>query len=146
MTIDNVLQEDIVINPFAVVSLDLVDDGLYTFDLITSAPGDELQEKIFLMDCNIKECKKEFLLSVTCPPAECDELARIQMWKDYVHFKTLEEILYYRWDEWVRQQSVFPSFSINDIMEDVLSVNDLMTDLTKLCSICGIKEDDCGCS
>ena len=146
MTIGAVLQEDIAIAPGESVELDMVADNLYTFDLITDAPGDEAQEKIFLLDCNIKKCKKEFLLAVTCPPATCDEAARRELYKDYVHFKTLEEILYYRWDEWVRQQTVYPSFSINDIMENVLSIKDVMTDIAKLCSTCGVTEDDCGCS
>jgi hypothetical protein len=146
MTIDGVLQEDIVVDRSDILTLDLVNDGLYTFDLITNLPGDTITEKIFLLDCDIKKCKKEFLLAVTCPPAECDELGKIELWKNYVHFKTLEEIVYYRWDEWIRQQSVFPSFSINDIMEDVLSIKDVISDIHKLCGNCGIKEEDCGCS
>ena len=146
MTIGAVLQENIVIQPNSAVTLDMVNDGLYTFDFITSAPGDTTQERIFLMDCNIKKCKKDFLLGVTCPPAVCDDKAKAQLWKDYVHFKTLEEIIYYRWDEWIRQQSVFPSFSINDIMEDVLSINDVIKDIAKLCANCGVTDEDCGCS
>jgi hypothetical protein len=126
MTIDNVLQENIPLSQNDFRTIDLIDDGIYTFDLITNAPGDTVTEKVFLMDCNIKKCKKEFLLAVTCPPAICDDLAKIELWKNYVHFKTLEEIVYYRWDEWIRQQSVFPTFSINDIMEDVLSIKDVI--------------------
>lgn len=145
MTIGVELQENIVIPPNDSVELDLVNDNIYVFDLISSAPGSVVQERIFLLDCNIKKCKKEFLLGVTCPPKECDDKAKLELYKDYVHFKTLEEIIYYRWDEWIRQQSTFPTFSINDIMEDVLSTKDLMTDLDKLCNGCGIKEDDCGC-
>lgn len=146
MTVNLVLQEDIVIQPLGSVTLDLVVDNLYTVTLITSAPGDTEQERIFLLDCNIKKCKKEFLIAKNCPPSPCTDAEVAAMNADYVHFKTLEEIIYYRWDEWVRQQSTFPSFSINDIMEDILSIKDVMTDLMKLCDICGIKEDDCGCS
>jgi hypothetical protein len=146
MTINGVLQENIDVLPNTTEELDLVKDNIYVFDLVTDNPGDTPVERIFLLDCNIKKCKKEFLLAVTCPPEKCDELAKIELWKNYVHFKTLEEIVYYRWDEWLRQQSVFPSFSINDIMEEVLSVKDVITQLEKLCNICGIKEEDCGCS
>jgi hypothetical protein len=147
MTVLGELQENIVIPPNDSAELDLVQDNIYVFDLLSSAPGSVVQERIFLLDCNIKKCKKNFLLGVTCPPKDpCNDRDRLELWKDYVHFKTLEEIIYYRWDEWIRQQSTFPTFSINDIMENVLSVKDLMNDINKLCNDCGIKEDDCGCS
>jgi len=147
VTIDNILQKDILIGGNGEVLLDVIDDNIYTLDLLTNTPSAIVQERIFLLDCNIKKCKKNFLIALNCPADDCSsKCARAQLIADYNYFKALEEIIYHRWDIWLRQQTIYPTFSINDIMESVLSIKELMIALADICDDCNtITKKDCGC-
>ena len=148
VTINGIIQENIVMGANAEVILDAVEDNIYTLDLLTSAPGATVQERIFLLDCNIKKCKKAFLIALNCATTiACENRAkRADLLADYNYFKALEEIIYNRWNKWIRQQTIYPTFSVNDIMEQVLSTKELMTAIADICDDCiTVTDKDCGC-
>jgi hypothetical protein len=129
-------------------SIDLVNDNLYTVTITDAHPSTEDDEQIFLLDCNIKKCKKQFLIDVLCDNLdECDKEARIELLAEFAEFKALEEIVYQKWDEWKVQQSIVDTFSINDIMEDVIALSKAISAMLKICNECvTLSDEDCGCN
>jgi hypothetical protein len=134
--------------PGATLTIDLVNDNLYTIDISDNYPSTPDKEYIFLLDCNIKKCKKDILLRVLCDSlAECDTLSRQTLLAEFAEFKALEEIVYQKWDEWKAQQTIVDTFSINDIMEDVTTLSKAISSILKICGECEtLEDDDCGCS
>ena len=86
----------------------------------------------------IKKCKKELLRNFLCGEDECDVLTRKENQEKLTEFVVLENIIYQKWDEWKQQQSLVNTFSINDIMEDVITLSKAIENILKLCSKCGI--------
>jgi hypothetical protein len=146
ITYEDIEQENIVLCAGASVTISGLADNLYTITVIDEHPTTVDVESIFLLDCNIKKCKKDFLLDLLCAGTTCDTLEDLERAKDFVQFKTLEEIVYKFWDEWKQQQSLVETFSINDIMQDVLIVSEALDAIKKICDLCGTNGEDCGCN
>lgn len=146
VTISDVEQTSITVNPGTSVEVDLQVDNLYTVDIVDNLPSTLDKQYVFILDCNLKKCKKQLLLDYLCDGgADCDELTRAKLRDKYLEFKTLEEIVYQKWDEWKQQQTIYDTFSINDIMEDVITLSKALSVMSKICGSCGIT-NDCSCS
>ena len=145
-TYKGIVQTDISLVAGEAVTLESLADNLYTITVVDSYANTPDTESIFLLDCNIKKCKKDFLLEMLCTGTTCTTLKDIERAKDWVTFKALEEIIYKKWDEWKQQQSIVETFSINDIMEDVLIVSEALDAIKKICDLCGTNGEDCGCN
>ena len=143
--IDDVPQSGIVVPSGTTTSLDLQVDNLYTVDITDNLPSTTDKEYIFLLDCNIKKCKKQLLLNYLCDGGEvCDEITRAKLADDWLRFSSFEAIVYQKWDVWKQQQTIFDTLSINDIMEDVITLGKAMDVMQTICNKCGIK-NDCSC-
>ena len=148
-TFENVTNHtEVAIVPGGEIDIDLVNDNLYTVTIIDSHISTNDDEKMFLLDCKIKKCKKQFLLDVLCDNLDsCDKNARLELFAEFAEFKVLEDIVYQKWDEWKLQQSIVDTFSVNDIMEDVVTLSKAMSSMSKICNECTtLKDQGCGCS
>ena len=138
VTISEEAQLNIDVLPSTEVEVDLQIDNLYTITVVDNLPSTTDREEIFVLDCNIKKCKKELLRNYLCGEDECDIETRHENMYKLTEFVTLEKIIYQKWDEWKQQQSIDNTFSINDIMEDVITLSKAIESITKLCAKCGI--------
>jgi hypothetical protein len=145
-TYNAVEQTNISLAAGASVTLEGLADNLYTITVVDAHANTADVESIFLLDCNIKKCKKDFLLDLLCTGTTCTTLEDTQRAIEFVEFKTLEEIVYKFWDDWKQQQSLYETFSINDVMEDVLTVSKALDAMKKICDLCGTNGEDCGCN
>lgn len=136
--INNELQVNIPVTAGNEVELDLQVDNLYTITIDDELASTETKEQIFVLDCNIKKCKKELLRNFLCGEDECDVQTREANKHKLTEFVTLEKIIYQKWDEWKQQQSIDNTFSINDIMEDVITLSKAIEAINKLCAKCGV--------
>jgi hypothetical protein len=145
VSIDDVEQSNITVAAGTAVQLDLQVDNIYTVDIVDNQPSTTDKQYIFLLDCNTKKCKKQLILDYLCDGGEdCDALTRNNLMESYLRFKTLEEIVYQKWDEWKQQQTIYDTLSINDIMEDVITLSKALEVMKSICNACGIK-NDCSC-
>ena len=145
VVIDEVSQSGIVVLPGTVTKLDMQIDNLYTVTITDGLANTLDGDYIFVLDCNIKKCKKQLLLDWLCSEtASCDALAQSKLQDSWLKFTSLEDIVYQKWDDWKQQQSIFNTLSINDIMEDVITLGKALDVMNSICNACGIK-NDCSC-
>jgi len=146
--VEEVAQQNVVVAPGTVTKIDLQVDNLYTVEIVRDVPlsGTVEGEFIFVLDCNTKKCKKELLLDYLCDGGEdCDELTRNKKMESWTKFSPLAAIVYEKWDDWKQQQTIFNTLSINDIMEDVITLGKALEVMKSICNSCGIT-NDCSCS
>jgi hypothetical protein len=136
--IDNESLLNIPVLPGREEVIDLQVDNLYTITVDDGNAETETVEQIYLLDCNIKKCKKELLRNFLCGEDECDVQTREANKHKLTEFVTLEKIIYQKWDEWIRQQSIVNTMSINDILEDVITLSKAIETISKLCAKCGV--------
>jgi len=139
--INNTLQQNIEVLPLTEVEIDLQTDNLYTIEVNDNIPSTFSREQIFVLDCNIKKCKKELLRTFLCGENECAVQERVAARERLLEFSVLEKIIYQKWDEWKQQQTIDNTFSINDKMEDVITLSKAIETINKLCSKCGITNE-----
>ena len=145
VSINDIAQENIVVSPGTVTKLDMQVDNLYTVNVTDGIANTLDGDYIFVLDCNIKKCKKQLLLDWLCSgTAECDALAQSKLQDSWLKFTSLEDIVYQKWDDWKQQQSIFNTLSINDIMEDVITLGKALDVMNSICGSCGIT-NDCSC-
>lgn len=136
--ISEVEQENITLGAGSTIELDLQVDNLYTITVVDNNPSTMDREYIFLLDCNIKTCKKALLRDFLCGVDDCATVENFNDMVKLVQFKALEEIIYQKWDVWKQQQTIFDTFSINNIMEDVITLSKAIESINKICSTCGV--------
>lgn len=145
LKIDDVVQQDIIVGPGTSTKIDLQVDNIYTITVVDNLPSTLDKQYVFVLDCNIKKCKKQLLLDYLCDGGEeCNELTRNKLADNWLRFSSLENIVYHKWDEWKQQQSIYNTLSVNDIMEDVITIGKAIDIMNSICKSCGIK-NDCSC-
>lgn len=124
-------------------TIDLVDDNVYKL-VVTGTPD---VTYYFLLDSDIRACKKDFTQKILCNPCKdstdnCSNVAYTKSVHAYLKFKVLHDNMYWIWNKWVQDQSIV------DIIVppngEILYLADLRSKLASLCSSCC--NDSCGCS
>ncbi len=155
LTIGDVLQEDITVLQNTFVDVNVVEDGVYTVEITWRGL---VKDFVFVLDCNIQACKKTLLLNYLCgkeAATNCEPCVTHERW---LKFKTMEDLLYHKWDEWKQEQTLTEILNIGNFLTDALYANDLIKAMLKLCNECGCTTDthttstlgadngtDCGC-
>jgi hypothetical protein len=131
------------------IEIDLTDDNIYTIT-ITQENNifnvEETLEYIVLLDCNIRKCKTELIRAFLC---DDDEDCACSM-NNMTRFTALSNIIYYKWNIWKKQQSIYTTLDINAIVDDIATISSAMTKIKELCEDCAndktVKDNDCGCN
>jgi hypothetical protein len=131
------------------ISIDLTDDNVYKL-IVDDSPDEEYY---FVMDNNIKECKKKILKAFLCDSCSCNAGERNAKISNRMKFFGLEQSFYWIVNKWAQSQSVTNLLTTSNA--DILYVADLMTQLSNLCSDCitegcsdcgnSTNVNDCGC-
>jgi hypothetical protein len=149
VTIDNVSISSLVLPSASTVTLAVAEDGIYRVTMETDVYGNTVsREFVFLLDCNIKACKKQLLLDYLCDKEDvgCNDHCSIH--EKWLKFHTLEQLIYHKWDVWKQQQTTTNLVNVSGFITDVFYVRDLINELLKLCNPCGTDSscNNCGSS
>lgn len=119
---------------------DLVNDGVYQFIVGQTSPDPNLVY-YFVLDYKIRTCKKELTEDLYCKSCKCDVKKSCDKMRTYQKFRSLEDTLYYYWNQWVQTQSV--TDLIVPPTDKILYIKNVINLLNSLCKSCGPK--NCGC-
>lgn len=118
------------------ITCDLVKDNIYTVSISQVSDDPRVDntdlEYVVLLDCNIRKCKKELLRLFLCEDTTSCKCAV----NDLTEFTALSNIVYRRWNIWKKQQSIFTTLDINDIVDDITTLRIALDKIAELCKDC----------